>query len=296
MRYARHHQMSDPGAARPEVWRLCIGLVLAVVIWFGLARGVIAVLGSLMEQDAYLTLLQRLETAATPGALLLLLFLTGALGAGAMAVAETLHNRPGLGLLGPLAQFRRDVLRVIGALVVLNLGVMILPPWDLPQQTTQGLPVQSWMLFLPTTLAMILIQTGAEEVFFRGYFQSQLAARFRNPAIWLIVPSLFFGMAHYVPEVYGQNALAVALWSVAFAVAAGDLTARTGNLGAAVGLHFVNNVVAIAVVSLQGDMSGLALRQFQFGPDDVDAVAALLPFDFAMIPLSWLAARVALRV
>ncbi|MGP6087820.1 lysostaphin resistance A-like protein [Antarctobacter jejuensis] len=296
MNYQRHRQMTDPGKARPELWRLCIGLVLAVVIWFGLARGLVAVLGSLMDQDAYLTLLEQLQSGTTPGALLFLLFLTGALAAGAMVVAEVLHDRPGLGLLGPWAQFRGDFLRVAGAIAVLNLIILILPPWDLVPETTPGLAPRDWMLFLPTTLAVLLIQTGAEEVFFRGYFQSQLAVRFRHPAVWLIVPSMVFGMGHYLPEVYGENALMVALWSVAFGLAAGDLTARTGNLGAAVALHFVNNFLAIAVVSLKGEMSGLALRQYPFGPEDVDAVGALLPFDLALIFLSWLAARVALRV
>ncbi len=296
MRYGPHDQMSGPGAARPELWRLCLGLVLAVVIWFGLARGLIAVLGGLMGQDAYLSLLARLESGTTPGSLLLLLFLTGTLGAGAMVAAEMLHDRPGWGLLGPWARFRSDFLRVTGALVLLNLVVMILPPWDLVQDTTPGLPLRDWMLFLPTTLAVIFIQTGAEEVFFRGYFQSQLAARFRHPAIWLVVPSVFFGMGHYLPDVYGENALTVALWSVAFGLAAADLTARTGNLGGAVALHFVNNFLAFALTSLKGDMSGLALRHLPFGPEDVDAVAALLPFDIAMILLSWLAARVVLRV
>jgi membrane protease YdiL (CAAX protease family) len=174
--------------------------------------------------------------------------------------------------------------------------VLLLPPWDLLQQTRPGLPPGTWMLFLPTTLVVLLIQTGAEEIYFRGYFQSQLAARFRHPAIWLGVPSVAFGLGHYMPGVYGDNALAIALWSVGFGLAAADLTARAGNLGPAVALHFVNNLSAVAVISMSGDMSGLALRLLPFGPEDTQAIAALLPVDLAMILLSWLAARVALRL
>lgn len=296
MSYRRHQMMTAPAGPSAELWRLAVGLVLCVVIWFGLARGIIAAMGSLMEGDAYLTLLERLQTGTTAGSLLLMLLLTGALGVGAMVVAETLHGRSGASLLGPLRLFRRDFLRVGGAMVVLNTAVLALPPWDFLSSTRPGLPVNTWLLFLPTTIVVLLIQTGAEEVFFRGYFQSQLAARLRHPAIWLGVPSLAFGMGHYVPGVYGENALMVAAWSVLFGLAAGDLTARAGNLGPALALHFVNNFMAFAVVSLGGDMSGLALRQLPFGPEDTEAIAALLPLDLAMIGVSWLAARLALRL
>lgn len=296
MSYARHRLMTDPARASAEPWRLVLGLVLCVVVWFGLARGVIAVLGSVMPADAYIDLLARLQTGTTPGALLLVLALTGALALGVALVSETLHARPAPSLFGPWSAFRRDFLRVLGAVAALNLVVLLLPPWDLYGETLPGLALNTWLLFLPTTLVVVLIQTGAEELFFRGYFQSQLAARVRHPAIWLGLPSLAFGLGHYAPEVYGDNAPAVALWSVVFGLAAADLTARAGNLGPAIALHFVNNFAAFAVISLGGDMSGLALRQLPFGPEDTAAIAALLPVDLAMIGVSWLAARVALRL
>ncbi|SMX33508.1 CPBP family intramembrane glutamic endopeptidase [Maliponia aquimaris] len=296
MSYARHRLMTDPARPSAELWRLVVGLVLCLVVWFGLARGVIAVLGSVMQADAYMDLLARLQTGTTPGALLLVLALTGTLGLGVLLVSETLHGRPAHSLFGPWPLFRRDFLRVLGAVAALNLVVLLLPPWDLYGETQAGLALNTWLLFLPTTLMAVLLQTGAEELFFRGYFQSQLAARLRHRAIWLGVPSLAFGLGHYMPEVYGDNALAVALWSVAFGLAAGDLTARAGNLGPAIALHFANNFLAFAVISLGGDMSGLALRQLPFGPEDSAAIAALLPVDLLMIGVSWLAARVALRL
>ncbi|MDD9731573.1 MULTISPECIES: CPBP family intramembrane glutamic endopeptidase [Mameliella] len=288
--------MTLPAEGRAELWRLAVGLVLIVVIWFALARGVIAVLGSLMADDAYLTLLDNLQSGDTPGSLTLVLLLSGALWIAAMAVAEILHKRPGRSLLGPWPLFWRDFLRVTWAVALLNAALLLLPPWDFHASTVPGLPANTWMLFLPTTLVAVLIQTGAEEVFFRGYFQSQLAARVRHPLIWLGLPSVVFGFGHYLPGVYGGNAALIAAWSALFGLAAADLTARAGNLGPAIGLHFVNNFMAFAVTSMQGDMSGLALRQMPFGPGDEAAVAAVLPLDLALIGVSWLAARVALRL
>ncbi|BBU53941.1 hypothetical protein KU6B_02060 [Mameliella alba] len=288
--------MTLPAEGRAELWRLAVGLVLIVVIWFALARGVIAVLGSLMADDAYLTLLDNLQSGDTPGSLTLVLLLSGALWIATMAVAEILHKRPGRSLLGPWPLFWRDFLRVTWAVALLNAALLLLPPWDFHASTVPGLPANTWMLFLPTTLVAVLIQTGAEEVFFRGYFQSQLAARVRHPLIWLGLPSVVFGFGHYLPGVYGGNAALIAAWSALFGLAAADLTARAGNLGPAIGLHFVNNFMAFAVTSMQGDMSGLALRQMPFGPGDEAAVAAVLPLDLALIGVSWLAARVALRL
>ena len=295
MSYEPHRRMTDPARPSRDLWRLLVGLVLGAVVWIGLARGIMALVGSFMEADAYMSLLERLQTGGTPGSVLLLLLLTGTLGVGAMLAAQTVHGRAALGLFGPWSAFRRDFGRVAASLVALNLVIFALPPWDLYSETVPGLPLDRWMLFLPATVAVLLIQTGAEEVYFRGYFQSQLAARLRHPVIWLGVPSVVFGVGHYAPAIYGENALTVALWSVVFGVAAADLTARAGNLGPAVALHFINNFIAFALISLSGDMSGLALRQLPFGPEDTQVIAALLPMDLAMILVSWLAARVALR-
>lgn len=296
MSYPRHELMTAPARKRRGLWRLAVGLALSVVIWFALAQGVVALLASLMEAETYLTLLEGLQQGQTPGSLILVLLLSGGLGIGAMAVAEILHARPGIGLLGPWRLFLPDFLQVTLALAALNLLLFVLPPWDVLSSTQPGLAFDRWLLLLPLTLGALVIQTGAEEVFFRGYFQSQLAARVRHPAIWMGVPSIAFGVGHYLPEVYGENALLVAGWSVVFGLAAADLTARSGNLGPALALHFVNNFMVFAIVSPQGDLSGLALRQLPFGPGEVAAVAALLPVDLAMIAVSWLTARVVLRV
>ncbi|MEM6897080.1 MAG: hypothetical protein AAF576_06845, partial [Pseudomonadota bacterium] len=44
-----------------------------------------------------------------------------------------------------------------------------------------------------------------------------------------------------------------------FALISADVTARTGSIGAAWGLHFVNNVQALLIISVLGPLSGLSL-------------------------------------
>jgi hypothetical protein len=116
----------------------------------------------------------------------------------------------------------------------------------------------------------VLIQTGAEEVLFRGYMQQQLAARFSSPIMWMVLPSAIFAALHYQPEIMGDNTWLMMAAVFVFAVLAADLTAVTGNIGAAWAMHFVNNALAILVVATDGPLSGLALYIAPISPDGRD--------------------------
>lgn len=294
--YAPHAALTEPALPSRGLPRLVGGLFVAGLLMFGLARGVMSALSALLGPEAGARLVDQMTVADTPLGLLVLLFMMGAMGLATVVVAEYLHKRPGLSLFGPARLFWRQFLRVLGALVILNLAISLLPPWPLTMATEPGLPLRQWLALLPATLMALMVQTGSEELLFRGYFQSQLAARFPNPLVWLVVPSLVFALGHYAPESYGSNALLITLWAFLFGLAAADLTARSGSLGPALAMHLVNNFSAMALMSLQGEMSGLALMKLPFGPGDEAQVAAWLPIDLCTMGLSWLTARIALRV
>jgi DNA-directed RNA polymerase subunit RPC12/RpoP len=54
----------------------------------------------------------------------------------------------------------------------------------------------------------VLIQTGAEEVLFRGYLQQQLAARFASPIAWMVLPSAIFALPALPARDHGRQHLA----------------------------------------------------------------------------------------
>ncbi|MFC6636344.1 CPBP family intramembrane glutamic endopeptidase [Sulfitobacter sediminilitoris] len=141
----------------------------------------------------------------------------------------------------------------------------------------------------------VLVQVSAEEIVFRGYVQQQLAARFKSPMIWMVLPSVLFALGHYLPDTAGENALIIAIWAGVFGILMADLTARSGSLGPAIAVHFWNNVSAMLIVSLPDELSGLALYLSPFSMEDTEALQAWLPVDFAMMFVLWLAARVAIR-
>lgn len=295
MDYAAHEQFVAPARDRAQVWRLCIGLIVAAGVYLLCNQFVFRNIFNLMGEDS-LPFFEALDTGSTPLAMLVLLGTFGFMTLGVAVAVRVAHQRGILGVLGHipllLAQFR-DVLIV---LAVINLAIWILPPWnwgDEPFEANMALSL--WLMLLPFSLCALLVQVSAEEILFRGYIQQQLAARFSSPLVWMLIPSVLFGLGHYLPEEAGTNAVLIALWAVVFGLLMADLTARAGTLGPAIAVHLVNNFTAILLVSLPDELSGLALYLAPFSISDAEAIRAWLPVDFALMIVSWLGARLALR-
>ena len=107
----------------------------------------------------------------------------------------------------------------------------------------------TWALFLLPILFFAFVQTSSEELLFRGYLQRGLAYRFRSPLVWAVLPTLVFTALHWNPTaVLGMN-IGVAVSIGAFAALLALLVYATGNLGAAMGAHFGNNLVGFLLIS-----------------------------------------------
>ncbi|WP_170317534.1 type II CAAX endopeptidase family protein [Paroceanicella profunda] len=111
-------------------------------------------------------------------------------------------------------------------------------------------------------LLLLLVQTASEELVFRGYLLQQLAVRWRNPLGWALLPSVLFGLMHYTPSVPADAALMAMIRTGGLGLLLALVTARTGTLGAAMGIHFVNNVMAMLVVGSAESQLGLTLWQW----------------------------------
>lgn len=293
-RYDAHHAFVAPARRHAALWRFVLGIVLAALgfvvlnqVFFNTVYGIAG--------EARFVLYDALLTGSSPGAMYLLLFSFGFMIVSLGIVLPVVHRRSVLTLLGPLALCWRDFRRVCVMLILLTVLIACLPPWDMGDAYIPHLPLGTWVLLLPLSLLAVLVQVSAEEIVFRGYIQQQLAARFRSPLIWMVVPSVLFAFGHYLPDTAGENAVLIAVWAGVFGILMADLTARSGSLGPAIAVHFVNNLAAILLVSLPDNMSGLSLYLAPFGMADSAAMRAWLPVDFAMMTVSWLAARLAIR-
>jgi len=294
MRYDAHERLVAPARATAQPLLLLVGLVMMALIFVALNLGYSIVHSTLIGPEAWQDLSRELANGSTPRAVLINLFLFVLLIVALSAALRALHNRSLLSVIGPLPlairQFRQVGLAVLALYAVVNL----LPSGE-TMTPTANLAPGTWLMLLPLALLALLIQTGAEELVFRGYLQSQLAARFSHPLVWLLVPSILFALLHFDPSMHGDNTWLVIGWAALFGLAAADLTARAGTLGPAIALHLINNLSALVLVAPEGNFDGLALYTFPFALDDKAAIWAWVPVDTMMLFCSWLAARLALR-
>ena len=294
MRYDAHDSLVAPARATARLPYLIGGTALATLLFLGLSYSYAQILQRVFPSDVWARISPSIENATSPVGVLINLFIFAMLIIALAVTLRVVHKRRFLSLVGALGPATRQFRRALVAMLVLYVVIMMLP---LPEsmEPEPNLAFGTWLKFLPLALVGLFIQVFAEEVVFRGYLQSQLAARFSSPLIWIGLPSIGFALLHYDPASFGDNAWIVVLWAGAFGIAAGDLTARFGTLGPAIALHFINNFGAILVTAPQGQFDGLALYSYPFSVEDGEAFWAFMPIDMMILACGWLAIRLALR-
>ena len=273
-----------PARARPALWRLALGVLLVGAVWFGAVLALFVGGRLVIGAEGYPAWLARIEGGSDPAAVLATLATFAGPLAGVLLAARLLHGRGPGTILGPARHAARDfALAVAVVACVYTLGLAL---WAWPFDSAPNLPPGAWALWLAPALLALALQTGAEEAMFRGYLQSQIAARFASPIAWAALPSLAFGAIHWDPDLTTGGTLAVMGSAALFGLIAADLTARTGTLGAAWGLHLANNAFALLLLAMPGAMPGLALRLTPYEAAD-PRVAWLLIADAATLVLVW---------
>lgn len=288
--HALHTAAAEP---RSELWRLGLGVVVMVGLYIAMAliyRQMIMVIVAMRPAFG-----EEVAEGSTPLAMYVLLFSFGLITAAVFVGARMVHKRDGLSVCGPISLAVPQFTRVLGALFLLAVVLTFTPPFGMDGPLVPAMAFGLWVLVLPISMFAVFVQVSAEEVFFRGYLQQQLAARFRSPFVWMLLPSVLFAFGHYQPIEAGQNAVLIAVWAGLFGILMADLTARSGTIGPAVAVHFMNNAMALLYTSLPDSLGGLALWHTPFGMADEATLRAWLPVDFALMLVMWLAARVALR-
>jgi len=280
--YPAHGAFVAPARFRPQLWRLGLGIALCAALYAAVSVLVFMIATLVLGgQDAR----DWIDgTEATPIGTLLLLSTFIGMAIGPFLAARWLHKRPMLSLFGEARGFWTAFLWSVVICAGLY-GLVALIPSDV--RPAPNLSIEAWVVLLPVAVLGVLIQTGAEEVLFRGYIQQQLAARFASPLIWMILPSVLFAMGHYQPDIMGDNAWIIVAAAAFFGILAADLTARTGSIGAAWGFHFANNSVAILFVAMDGPLAGLSLYTVPFAPMDTAEMRPLLYVNFVMMLITW---------
>ncbi|MEM6667474.1 MAG: type II CAAX endopeptidase family protein [Pseudomonadota bacterium] len=282
-----------PARDHPQIWRLILGVLLLLLVYAAFIAamgGAIFAIGGMDGLDAAFLRMSRLSQ---PADVILVLTTFVGLPLGAVAAARLLHRRRAASLFGPGGRALTDFLRCTGVTTAVYAPILVL--WFIFNDAQPGLPPSTWLLFLPATLLGLLVQTGAEEPVFRGYLQQQFAARFASPIFWMILPSIGFGMLHFDPATMGANAWLIVAATGIFGLLAADLTAQSGSIGAAWGLHFANNFFALAIIAVDDTITGLALYRTPYGAADPEISTIALASDAASLLLAWALCRRVVR-
>lgn len=290
-RYAAHEVLIESARMRPQMWRLILGLLVVILVGSLLFSGAFSILDSLFPGPW----LSGLQDGSNPAAMLALLGGFGFVTAGVLVAARLLQKRSLISITGAPRVLIQQFSRVSLYLLALGAALLLLPPYQMGAPMVPNLPVLTWLALLPLSVLALLVQTSAEEILFRGYIQQGLAARFRHPLVWLVLPSVLFALGHYLPAEAGDNAVLITVWAGIFGLLMADLTARAGTIGPAVAVHFFNNFTALILFSSPSSLNGLALYLLPYEMSDVQALRPWMAVDFAMMVIGWLVARLAIR-
>ena len=269
----------SPATHRPQLWRTALGSVLAAAIWIGAGLGLVWLAGRISGLPIGMVM----DTTRWVGAAMFFLTFLG-LHLGLAITLRLLHGRGYTSLFGPEHRlngrhFRYGFFAMLGlaaALYALMAVEHLVLPEGVSPEVSRLRPTGEWLIGLVPALALILMQVAAEEVAFRGYLLQQLRARFRSPLVWAVLPALVFGGLHFDPGTYGLvNASAYVLNATMMGTLAALVTMRTGNLGAAIGLHFGNNA-SMTLFGLEGELSGFSLYGVAMDPASGYATYSIL--------------------
>ena len=279
-----------PVAGRAALWRFFLGTILVVIVWIAVTAGVVWAAWTTAPGSApFAVWIRGMAPPETPRMALTALATFAGMWAGVWVAAGLLQRRGLRSVLGPRRRVVRDfavAAGIYGGVVAATIAV-----WAVFWDAVPNLDPATWAALLPLAILLVLLQTGAEELVFRGWFLQSLAARFRSPIVWGALPALLFGVLHMDPATFGGSVWAVVGAAAIFGLFAADLTARTGSLGAAWGFHFANNIAALVFVANAGGITGLALFQTPYRLSEVDGAGWAILADVAIVALGWVLIR-----
>ena len=179
-RYAAHEVLVSPARKTAQLWRLVMGIILIAGVVLLASQIVGETLSTILGSRVYAALTGS-DGHVTQLSVLFLLFSFFLLGLGVIVALRVAHQRGFLEVFGDRQTFRGQFFSVLSILVLLQVALVVLPPWGMGIELEPNVTFGSWLLVLPFAIAAILVQVGAEEFLFRGYLQQQLAARFSSP-------------------------------------------------------------------------------------------------------------------
>ena len=231
-------------------WRWVLGLVAILLIWIVIGSVALLMAGCalLKATNAFGLSCSGATTITGDSSLIAQIALGGSgfgLGLiGIWIVVRLIHKKNLMQVVTGRASF--DFKRFLYAMLValfVSLLVFLANRYILQLEMTFQKPNWEYLLFLLFAIVFIPIQSGFEEVFFRGYILQGIMLLVRNKLVLAILSGVVFALPHLgnpEPWSYGIVPYVVALASAGFFFTL--LTLLDGGIELAWGYHAVNNL------------------------------------------------------
>lgn len=278
-----------PAIATNSLWRLLAGLIVIAVMYLlfqflviggvGVYFAVVEDLNGVAGGEGIKKKLGLFFRGLEPQGVIVILISFVGVFLGVLLTVKWVHKRELRSLFG--SNFSDNLSGFInGFSILFIISVIGITLYALIDPPIENLKFSVWLKWMLLAVPLLFLQVVSEELVFRGYLQQQLAARFNSRWAWYFLPSVVFGLMHFSPDIMGANAWLVVAQTTLFGLIAAEVTARTGNLGAVIGLHFANNLFALTGVALDGSMSGIGLYRSAIHVSDFTAIRSVLVYDF----------------
>ncbi|MBY8976884.1 CPBP family intramembrane metalloprotease [Rhodobacteraceae bacterium NNCM2] len=243
------------GRRRPALWRMLLGLAIIGACWLLTTMVIMIVPAFFAARAVDASVLAYIDTYGMTAALqglspvlnsLLVLLTFGGMWVGVWLALRLLHKRSLASTLSARGRWSMGHFWG-GFLVALSFSAImaLLAYLTASPGTMNEVDPFAWGWAVIPLFFAVAVQSCGEELFFRGYLQQQLAARCRSPWIWLILPSVLFGLLHGGD---GWQGVAYILVTALIGIVAGVMVWRTGSLAAAMGLHLGNNFSVFVLI------------------------------------------------
>lgn len=296
MRYSAYADMVASALRQRAYWRIAVVLFstfLVVSLINPLAMGLIGTIAP--ELSAIKVTPAGLEIGTSQGGLFIVFASFALLIVATIMFAKIFAKRSLRDLTGPVLRLRRQFVVTIKWMLGLTVVLMLVPAPHASMELQNQMALGLWLTWLPLGLVGLAIQVTAEELFFRGYLQTQLVGATGSYAKGMILSALVFGLGHISADVEGVSALFPVIWATLFGLVAGDLTARSGTLGPAIAVHFINNMTLIFIAPVAGVLSGFGLWTRELDLNAAFSDPVLICFEGLFLLITWLTARIALK-
>lgn len=222
-------------------WRYLVGILLIVVLWIA---GSALLIGPVAGGG--------FEALRTPVGFALSLLSFAPMLLGTWLVTAWIHRRPVGSLIGPSR--RLNWRRIVTGMAVWVVLMALATAGEAALFGTYSLNrnfLQNWP-FLLLAVALLPIQTSAEEFLFRGYLLQGTGRITKNWILLSVINGALFTVLHLANPEAGQEPVFATLSWFAIGVFFALITLRSGSLDYALGIHAIHNVSSAVLFGYEG--------------------------------------------